>query len=453
MGWSGRAVRVASAAVVGSALALSAPGVSVATPGSSPHRTAHVVLRLVDSDGWVQPGRTLFRGRVAGPRAGETVRIQKRSADGWHTVRRVSHSGDFAFRHPLPVGTHTLRAVVSHPAGRLESAPVTVGVRDLGGRKSYADCDAAYNVNQSHWNICAHFHNQTQMFTGPGQLGQGLDDTMTLSSKDINGENRIDCYDNKNNDAYYYHRVQEPESPIGSDTWAFCAANRNYTDEMTGVWTLTAPGAPVRDALSFDITSDNPPKGSCGRGTWFACQTDLQNTMNSGQYITNAHLNYLNAPVLVEVVNNTGQPVTWRNDTTPTVQRVQKDAVGSTSGTKGSSADPLAPGGSYFLAGYRQMTGANAVITMSLEFHDTSYTTIRLVHSVNCTLQIAPKKGSDGKLPDSFAVWEADYSGSACQDRPYGGSSSGMTVETAIDWSGNQWTNAITARVTLTNRN
>ncbi len=458
---------ISGAALVGAFGAV--PAAWAAPSGASLAEVGHagpsVTLRTDDRDGRVAPGRILFHGRVAGARAGHIVRIQKWRGPGqWETVRRVAHSGDFHFRHPLPAGTHKIRAVVPHPAGRLESSAVrVVAVQGLG---SYSSCTEAYYQHTNYHNICTTFANQTRLFTGPGVLGTQAPQNMWFASQINNNSNRtVECDDDGS--ASFHHRTQDPATWIGDSTWAFCSAQSGYDAMMSGTWQLTLTpvdkdgnikdtGAnQVKETLDFGIghgVGDGGKYANCSSGTYFDCYLSYTDVNVGGSDVERkTDLRYANAPLLIQLVNRTGQVVSWSQ--APELSAVLPDPRGS-SYSDVSQPTSIAPGATVYLAGYRRMDGTAASLSMQLSFPDSQYVTNETTHNLITTFDIAPKKGSDGKLPGDHSAWEGDTSGSVCQDRPYGRYSSGLTVDCAVDWRGvKQWPSPATAVLTLNNRN
>lgn len=303
--------------------------------------------------------------------------------------------------------TTTASEPASQSAGAdgASTGPLTVDkpAPDLDGT---ANCPAAVRVHNNKHNICATWTNDAPAFTGPGVLSNAPTN-FKVAGFDANGTST--------------HHVSQMPAAFGPSTWGATSAATGYGASMA--WSFTS--AQPQDTISGSATqdSDDGHTADCGAsvGQFLLCtKTSSAMSQIDGDRVHIVGYSIVNAPLTVQVVNNTGEAMTSTGK--PALDRVQSSPAGSANTTTVNAKQ------SAYFGLYR---AANQSATFRAEFSFADGGNPKITHKVAVTAQA---KLVNPDEPD-VASRRMDTSGSSCVDNPSSGSAAKATCE--IVWTGN----------------
>ena len=269
-----------------------------------------------------------------------------------------------------------------------------------------ANCPGAVRINDNKHNICATWVNDAPVFTGPGVLSNATAN-FDVRRFDANGTST--------------HHVSHKPDPFGPSTWGATSAATGYGASMDWTFGSAQPQDTINGSATQD--SDDGHTATCGASTgqYLLCAaTSTTMTQIDGNRVNVVAYDIVNAPLTVQVVNNTGKPMAATGK--PTLDRLQSSTAGS------ASTASISPAQSATFGLFRA-SGQSASFRVTFAFDDASDTQIK--HNVTVTAQA---KLVNAGQPD-YRLWGMDTAGSSCVDNPSSGSAAPATC--SLGWSGN----------------
>ncbi|MFI0431918.1 MAG: hypothetical protein ACH36H_02105 [Candidatus Nanopelagicales bacterium] len=313
--------------------------------------------------------------------------------------------------------------VTTPPAPQLSPPPEDAVLQAAPG-----DCATAVRIHDNKHNICATWTNDAPNFLAPKQLFTGPLN-FSFDSIDANGDTA-------------HHINKYPAPWFGASTWAATSAATGYGASMNWVVSSNEPGDTISGVATQD--KDNDHTQPCnGVEQYVACLvTRAEMSAIDGNRVFNVTYDLVNAPLTVEVINNTGKPMTLT--AAPALSNIKASGKG-TAGT--ASIAPSAqgtPAKSAIFGSYRHTGGQAASLKAVYSFPDA--TNGDVTHMVTVAIEMVPNKSADPRS------WTVDTSRSSCTDNPIGGSSP-ATAQCTVGWSGNlSWFASAAATVNVYNK-
>lgn len=308
------------------------------------------------------------------------------------------------------------------------------------------DCTGAAEKYNNKHNICASWDGtQAAPFVSVGQVGTS---TSVFSSTEFNAGGTSD------------HHVTAQPGSFGANTWGATSADENYGASMNWTFAVSEPSDTVSGAATQ--TGDSNGSQSCNNGTYIACSaTGQMGQVGGSSNPTNPEnrVSYqlANAPMVVDVINNTGATMTQQG--APVLNYLQPSTTGSSgnaaciapvSPTGTPAPCPSASGPSPIREGtatsafYRQLgvnTGEYKVVYSFADVNNPQVT-----HNVTIDVQATPANTGGS----SIAEWTTTTANTTCTDNPTGPVSNPNQATCNLVWSGNsQWLAFLTLQVTV----
>lgn len=328
-----------------------------------------------------------------------------------------------------------------------------------------ANCDAAAHADIHLHNICAYWLNEAPIYVKPGPPQAGTADQFTsayftpTNSTTSSGDPAVDAAAQMAQDpgdgaspdpsesALGTYDINQRPGSFGTQTWGATSAKKGYTAFMTWGFTVKEPtNNNVTEQLSGRaIQGSNSSSAECGTGIYTTCVADKpqpqpppgKNSDGDQQIIATYH--FRNAPLQVNITNNTGQTMTRSAVPTysgtvaskagtgflPPAGQASPSPTATPSGDPGATLPPidLATTDGFAYAMYRAVSGPTVSFGVTYEFPD-SNPNLKVTHVVTINIQVA-----QGATP----VTTAD---SKCTDNPVGGSSSPQEASCSFAWTG-----------------
>ena len=278
-----------------------------------------------------------------------------------------------------------------------------------------SNCPGAVAIHDNKHNVCATWVNDAPVFTGPAVLSNAAPN-FTVSSFDANGTSA--------------HHVTQSPAPFGPSTWGATSAQTGYGAAMNWTFKSAEPDETVNGSATQD--GDNDKSATCSSATQYVACDVMSSTITAinGERAHILSYGLLNAPLSVQVINNTGKPMARAAQ--PLLNQMKSSAAGSANTV---SIAPAAGGqaSSAIFGLYRSASGKSASFQTVFSFPDTNDAAV--THKVTVTAELAVVKPTDGSAGDP-RTWRVDTSKSSCVDNPIGGSSPAKAT-CDIGWSGN----------------
>lgn len=316
-------------------------------------------------------------------------------------------------------------AVAAGAAAAVDTAPLTVDKPDV-ANAVVADCLGAKRQHNNHNNVCAVWENNAPSFSGPGQLSTA--GNFTVTSFDGN--------------AGSHHHVNATPGTFGDGTWGATSAEHFYDATMAWQFTSAEPADTVSGTAQ--LIYNGPTSSNCTTGQqYLSCFVTKAATVEpfDGERLYQVAYGIFNAPLTVQVRNNTGKTMTLQG---PPAQSFVLPSAKGTSGT-----DTIAPASdgranAAIWSMYRSNGGQPASFQVTYSFADT--TDAAVTHTVTVTADVTPvNPGGDARS------WTVNTSKSTCVDNPIGGSSPAK-AQCTIGWTGNSgWFQSAVMTVTVSN--
>ncbi len=261
------------------------------------------------------------------------------------------------------------------------------------------DCLAAKRIHNNHNNVCATWENNAKNFTAPATLSTNPSN-FTLAAFDAGGTST--------------HHANATPGTFGDWTWGATSASQFYDASMSWQFNSAEPADTVNGNA---VQEYNAPVGSsCSTGqqylSCFVTKAEVIDPFDT-ERLYKVTYGLFNAPLTVQIRNNTGKTMTRQG--TPTTSFVRDSAAG----TGGTETIPPAVAGTAEAATYgmyRSTSGQPASFQVVYKFPDANFPD-QTTHYATVTVDMTPSAVGDARN------WTVNTSKTNCVDNPIGGSS------------------------------